>query len=89
MGRNMKLLTNQQTADILGVKRNTLEIWRLQGKGPRFRKLGAGKQAPVRYAEDDVIAWLDEQSFASTSAYSPASGTRSKSNSCQSLGVSA
>lgn len=60
---------------------NTLEIWRLHGKGPRFRKLGAGKQAPVRYVEDDVLAWLDEQSFASTSAYSPA-GTHIKSHSC-------
>lgn len=82
MGRNMKLLTNQQTADMLGVKRNTLEIWRLHGKGPRFRKLGAGKQAPVRYVEDDVVAWLDGQSFASTSAYSAAARTHTKSHSC-------
>ena len=81
MGRNMKLLTNQQAADMLGVKSNTLEIWRLHGKGPRFRKLGAGKQAPVRYVEDDVLAWLDEQSFASTSAYSPAATTHRKSHS--------
>lgn len=83
MGRNMKLLTNQQTADMLGVKRNTLEIWRLQGKGPCFRKLGAGKQAPVRYVEDDVVAWLDKQSFASTSAYSSAAQTHTKSHSCR------
>ena len=78
----MRLLTNQQTADLLGVKRNTLEIWRLHGKGPCFRKLGAGKQAPVRYAESDVLAWLDEQSFVSTSAYSPAGRTSAKSLSC-------
>jgi len=85
----MKLLTNQQTADMLGVKRNTLEIWRLHGKGPRFRKLGAGKQAPVRYVEEDVVAWLDGQSFTSTSASSAAARTHTKSHNCSPSRVSA
>lgn len=78
----MKLLTNRSTADLLGIKPNTLEIWRLHGKGPTFRKLGRTKSAPIRYSEADVIRWLNEQSFTSTSAYSPAGRTSSKSHSC-------
>lgn len=82
MDRLMKLLTNQQTADLLGIKSNTLEIWRLHGKGPVFRKLGTGKSAPVRYADTDVQAWLDDHACTSTSAYSAAGRTSTKSISC-------
>lgn len=67
-----ELLDNEQTAAMLGIKPNTLEIWRLKGKGPRFVKLGFTKQSPVRYEQSEVTRWLREQSFASTSAYSPA-----------------
>lgn len=67
-----ELLNNEQTAALLGIKPNTLAIWRLKGKGPRFVKLGAANQSPVRYERDEITRWLHEQSFASTSAYSPA-----------------
>lgn len=66
------LLDNEQTAALLGIKPNTLEIWRHKGKGPRFVKLGRAAQAPVRYQRSAVAEWLEQQSFASTSAYSPA-----------------
>ena len=59
----MKLLTNDQTADLLGLRHNTLEIWRFQGKGPVYRKVGR----LVRYVESDVLAWLDAQTRQSTS----------------------
>ncbi|PLP98746.1 helix-turn-helix transcriptional regulator [Cupriavidus pauculus] len=59
----MKLLTNMQTAELLGLRSNTLEIWRTQGKGPVYRKIGRA----VRYAEADVLAWLDAQTRTSTS----------------------
>lgn len=61
----MKLLNNTETADLLGLKPNTLEIWRTQGKGPKFRKIGRA----IRYVEADVIAWLDAQTCTSTSQY--------------------
>ena len=67
-----ELLDNEQTAALLGIKPNTLEIWRLRGKGPRFVKLGRAKQCRVRYERSEVTRWLREQSFTSTSAYSPA-----------------
>lgn len=66
----MKLLTSRQTADLLGIRPNTLEIWRLHGRGPKFLKLGSTKQAPIRYDEEAVMGWLNDQSFASTSAFS-------------------
>ena len=61
----MKLLTNSQAAAILGLKPNTLEIWRVHGKGPAFRKIGRC----VRYAEADVLAWIEAQTCTSTSEY--------------------
>ncbi|MBD9613584.1 helix-turn-helix domain-containing protein [Pseudomonas sp. PDM02] len=61
----MKLLTNTETAELLGLKSNTLEIWRTQGKGPAFRKIGRA----IRYVEADVLTWLDAQTCSSTSQY--------------------
>jgi predicted DNA-binding transcriptional regulator AlpA len=72
------LLDNEQTASLLGIKPNTLEIWRHKGKGPRFVKLGHAKQAPIRYQRSAVAEWLEQQSFASTSAYSPAAHNPAK-----------
>lgn len=65
----MKLLTNIEVADMLGIKPNTLEIWRLKGKGPKFKKMGKEKQAPIRYDEAQVLAWLEAQTCTSTSQY--------------------
>ena len=64
-----ELLTNEQTASLLGLKPNCLDIWRFRGQGPRFIKLGTKKQSPVRYRRSDVEAWLESNRFASTSAY--------------------
>lgn len=63
------LLSNEQTATFLGVKPNTLEIWRCKGKGPAFLKLGNHPSSPIRYQRSRVIAWLEERQFTSTSAY--------------------
>ena len=45
------------------MKKNTLEIWRYEKKGPKFRKVGA----LVRYAEADLLAYLDERTRTGTS----------------------
>ena len=83
------LLDNEQTASLLGIKPNTLEIWRCRGHGPSFVKLGRAKQAPVRYQRSAVAAWLEQQSFASTSAYSTAAQTRAKPHNLRSATASA
>lgn len=61
------LLTNEEAARLLGVKPNTLEIWRWSGKGPSFIKLGDSPQSPVRYLRSVIMAWLTDRSFKSTS----------------------
>lgn len=58
-----KLLTTAQAAEILGLKPNTLEIWRLQGKGPIFRKIGKF----ARYTESDLQAFIEGAARTSTS----------------------
>ena len=59
----IRLLNNAQTAAHIGVRPNTLEIWRIQGKGPAYRKVGR----LVRYVEAEVLSWLDDQMRQNTS----------------------
>ncbi|HEX7822302.1 MAG TPA: helix-turn-helix domain-containing protein [Sphingobium sp.] len=66
------LLSNEQTAALLGIKKNTLEIWRCHGKGPAFIKLGEHPSSPIRYQRSRVMAWIDARRFTSTSAYTVA-----------------
>jgi len=75
MNNQEDLLDNEQTAALLGIKPNTLEIWRGKSKGPEFVKMGDMPQAPVRYQRSVVLEWVKRRSFASTSAYSAASPT--------------
>ena len=55
------LLTSPQAATWLNVKPQTLRKWRCQGKGPRFVRLGTGRQSPAAYRLADLEAWLGEQ----------------------------
>lgn len=57
------LLNNAETAELIGIRPNTLEVWRWKGMGPVFRKIGRS----VRYLESDVLTWLDAQVRTSTS----------------------
>ena len=56
-------LTTQEVADLLNVRRTTLEAWRSRGGGPKFMKLGR----VVRYRRKDVDQWLEENTHTSTS----------------------
>ncbi|WP_431189983.1 helix-turn-helix domain-containing protein [Desulfurivibrio dismutans] len=47
-------LTTEQAAPILGVKPGTLEVWRVQGRGPAFLKIGRA----VRYRAEDLDRFL-------------------------------
>lgn len=51
------LMTNKEAATLLVIKPNTLEIWRHQGKGPPYLKLGDAAQSTVRYQRSAVVAW--------------------------------
>lgn len=59
----IKLLTTKEVAELLSVRFNTLEIWRVQGKGPKFKKIGR----KVLYDQQDVFEYLESQTRTSTS----------------------
>jgi predicted DNA-binding transcriptional regulator AlpA len=54
MSKTPKHLSEEETAKILGMSRQTLANWRWQGKGPPYRKIGSR----VRYPMDALIKWL-------------------------------
>lgn len=56
------LLDTTQAATLLGIKPNTLEIWRTQGRSPKFLKIGRN----VRYRLSDIEAFLDGSYRATT-----------------------
>ena len=65
-----KLLTSPEAAALLGIKNNTLEIYRVKGLGPRFVKLNpASKRSPIRYRQEDLDAFLAGCTCNSTSQY--------------------
>jgi DNA-binding transcriptional MerR regulator len=50
------LWTVQDVSDYLRVPVQTLYSWRVQGYGPRVRRMGKY----LRYRPEDVIAWLNQ-----------------------------
>jgi predicted DNA-binding transcriptional regulator AlpA len=59
----IKLYNTPEAAEILGLSPITLEIWRIQGKGPKFRKIGR----LVKYAESDIHAYITSCTRSNTS----------------------
>jgi hypothetical protein len=54
-----KLLTTAEVAARLRVKKNTLDKWRLRGRGPRFLKFGSdGASGRVRYTEEAIDEYV-------------------------------
>ncbi|MDI6797675.1 MAG: helix-turn-helix domain-containing protein [Desulfatibacillaceae bacterium] len=60
---NGELLSTKEAAQFLTARPNTLEIWRIQGQGPRFVKIGR----LVRYKRSDLLAFIEAGSRQSTS----------------------
>ena len=58
-----RLLHEAEAAKILSIKVSTLRRWRWSGDGPLFIKLGAA----VRYHPNDIAAFIEAASRASTS----------------------
>lgn len=48
-----KLLTTKEIARKYGISHRTLESWRLNGKGPRFLRIGDS----IRYDVDEFDQW--------------------------------
>ena len=52
------LLTTEEAAEVLGLKKKTLEIWRCTGRyNLPFVRVGR----LIRYRSDDIAAWLEKQ----------------------------
>jgi hypothetical protein len=60
-------LNTVEAAVYLQLGRSTLEKKRISGDGPRFLKLGCGKQARVSYEVGDLDEWLESTKRRSTS----------------------
>ena len=58
-----QLLSTIEAAQRLRIHPTTLATWRVEGRGPKFVKIGVRK---VGYRESDVEAWLDKQTRTST-----------------------
>lgn len=56
------LLNTRQAAELLNLGVVTLEKYRIAGRGPAFLKIGKS----VRYAVEDINAWLAEHRCTST-----------------------
>jgi hypothetical protein len=61
---NGRLLTPGEAAEFLRCSVSSLNKWRVSGRGPPFIKVGV----LVRYRFGDVIAYVETQTRASTSA---------------------
>jgi hypothetical protein len=61
--KSLTFLTVREAAALLRVSAVTLGRWRIEGRGPVFRKFGRR----VVYAERDVTTWASDQARISTS----------------------
>lgn len=57
-----KFFNTPETAKFLSVEKNTLEIWRHRGTGPKFVKFGRA----VRYRLGDLQDYIEAQTRTST-----------------------
>jgi predicted DNA-binding transcriptional regulator AlpA len=65
-GVDDELLDTEAVADWLGCSTQWLEIGRVRGYGPSFKRISPRM---VRYRRADVLAWLKLRTHASTSEY--------------------
>jgi predicted DNA-binding transcriptional regulator AlpA len=58
------VLSEHRAAELLGLSVRTLQRFRVEGRGPRFLKLGRKR---VAYSETEIAAWLQSCQRESTS----------------------
>ncbi len=63
MNKEVVFLRTPQSAKVLGVSPRSLEKWRLEGRGPQFRRHGR----VVVYSLKDLLSWSDGRVHCSTS----------------------
>ena len=55
-----QLLTSEQAAKVLGLRPQTLTLWRYTRRRPQPRYIRVGTRA-IKYRHDDLLAFLDRQ----------------------------
>ena len=65
MNQNQKWLNTIEAAGYIGLKAGTLEVWRSQGKGPRYVKLGRR----VVYETKDLDAFAASRAVETRDTY--------------------
>lgn len=55
----MEILTRRQAAEFLKLSVSHLDKLRIQGKGPRYFKLGDSANGLVRYDKRELETWLE------------------------------
>ena len=53
-----KYWTADELAEMLRVKRDTVDQWRFRGQGPRFIRFG---KKSIRYSHQDVMDWIKKR----------------------------
>lgn len=58
-----RLITERELSALTAIAPKTLQRWRVEGRGPKFRKLGnpAARSSAVRYELQAVEDWLKQQ----------------------------
>lgn len=64
---SLQYVTQSEAADFLRISERTLERWRVEGNGPRFRRFGRR----IVYAQSDLESWADGRCYQSTSEAVP------------------
>ncbi len=76
-------LSSKQAATLIGVRPQTLRVWRVKGKGPRYVRLGINPKSRVVYRVQEVNSWMENRSFHSTSEESKAAQLKAVQNSSE------
>ena len=72
----LELLSSDSTAQILGLRPQSLRSMRVRGTGPTYVRIG-GPRGRAFYKREDIEAWLGERRYRSTSEETVASnGTK-------------
>jgi hypothetical protein len=66
MRDDLELLTTAEAAQLLKCREQTLRKQRIDGRGPRFIRMGDGPNARVCYRLSDIRTWLDRRVRRST-----------------------
>ena len=57
--KQLRLLTEGEVANVIGVRPKTLQKWRAAGEGPPHIKVG---KRLIKYRPGDVAIWMQEHS---------------------------